>query len=103
MEHLNLRERTRKESGFMHTDKHLINRIIGVALLASLGFMLLGAGAVTNNANAAARLSNGTSDTGQQTQQSVVLRVYFRSLAERDSLANEFGAEEVATTGGFLT
>ena len=33
----------------------------------------------------------------------LVLRVYFRSFEERDRLANELGAAEVATTGGFLT
>ena len=33
----------------------------------------------------------------------LVLRVYFRDSAERDRLATELGAEEVATTGGYLT
>src|SRR5437764_638953 len=82
----------------MQYDKRLINRVLGVALLASLSLMMLGAGASMNNANAATKLT-----PAQQAQQSVVLRVYFRSVAERDSIAAEFGAEEVATTGGFLT
>ena len=33
----------------------------------------------------------------------LVMRVYFRSLDERDQLAQELSAEEVPTTGGFLT
>ncbi len=83
----------------MHKDKRLINRIVGVTLLAALSLMLIGgAGAGMNNANAAARLT-----TPPQAPQSEVLRVYFRSLAERDSLAAEFGAEEIPTTDGFLT
>ncbi len=87
----------------MHKDKRLINRIVGVTLLAALSLMLIGGtGVGTNNANAAAKLSN-VKPTTAQAQKSLVLRVYFRSLAERDSLAAEFGAEEFVTTGGFLT
>jgi hypothetical protein len=33
----------------------------------------------------------------------LVLRVYFRNQIERDRLATELGAEEVPTTGGYLT
>src|SRR5947207_14110962 len=33
----------------------------------------------------------------------LVMRVYFRDRAERDRLAQEFSAEEVPTTGGYLT
>src|SRR5207247_6907305 len=33
----------------------------------------------------------------------LVMRVYFRDRAERDRLAQEFNAEEVPTTGGYLT
>src|SRR5215475_3600107 len=33
----------------------------------------------------------------------LVMRVYFRDLAERDQLAQELNAEEVPTTGGYLT
>ena len=33
----------------------------------------------------------------------LVMRVYFRDRAERDRLAQELNAEEVLTTGGFLT
>ena len=35
--------------------------------------------------------------------ESLVLRVYFSSLAERDAIVAEFGAEEVPTWGGYLT
>jgi len=31
------------------------------------------------------------------------MRVYFRDRAERDGLAQELNAEEVPTTGGYLT
>src|SRR5881398_3018878 len=33
----------------------------------------------------------------------LVMRVYFRDRAERDQLAQELNAEEVPTTGGYLT
>src|SRR5262249_10010198 len=33
----------------------------------------------------------------------LVMRVYFRDRAERDQLAQELNAEEVLTTGGYLT
>src|SRR2546430_14221729 len=33
----------------------------------------------------------------------LVMRVYFRDRAERDRLAQELNAEEVPTTGGYLT
>src|SRR5215468_443554 len=33
----------------------------------------------------------------------LVMRVYFRDRAERDQLAQELSAEEVPTTGGYLT
>src|SRR5215467_8283289 len=33
----------------------------------------------------------------------LVMRVYFRDRAERDELAQELNAEEVLTTGGYLT
>src|SRR5213592_5213471 len=33
----------------------------------------------------------------------LVMRVYFRDRAERDRLAQELSAEEVPTTGGYLT
>src|SRR5689334_6914918 len=33
----------------------------------------------------------------------LVMRVYFRNRAERDRLAQELNAEEVPTTGGYLT
>jgi hypothetical protein len=33
----------------------------------------------------------------------LVMRVYFRDRAERDRLAEELIAEEVPTTGGYLT
>src|SRR5262249_6906703 len=35
--------------------------------------------------------------------ETLVMRVYFRDRAERDRLAQELNAEEVPTTGGYLT
>src|SRR5205823_2580569 len=46
----------------------------------------------------------GGSATSASSQSKVlVLRVYFRNNAERDSLATELSAEEVSTKGGYLT
>src|SRR4029077_5688757 len=45
--------------------------------------------------------------SGKNTQaekyKTLVMRVYFRDRAERDQLAQELNAEEVPTTGGYLT
>jgi len=38
-----------------------------------------------------------------ETYDTLVMRVYFRDRAERDQLAQELNAEEVPTTGGYLT
>jgi carboxypeptidase T len=78
--------------------KGLVNRIVGVTLLAALGLTLvMGAGAPSVGVEAAAPATSG------QRTESLVLRVYFSSTAERDALAAEFGAEEVPTWGGYLT
>ncbi len=50
-------------------------------------------------------VSNASVPTPNQSAsaQTLVMRVYFHDNAERDRLANEYNAEEVATTGGYLT
>jgi hypothetical protein len=84
----------------MHT-KGLILRLVGVTLLAALGLTLAvgggAVGAVPGGATAAVPANGG------QRMESLVLRVYFSSLDERDAIAAEFGAEEVPTWGGYLT
>src|SRR6476659_1419917 len=86
----------------MQRNKRLINRITGAVVLACLALtMVAGAGQSAGPANAAARLTPPSSSTPRQEQ--LVIRVYFRDMAERDRLATELSAEEVATTGGFLT
>src|SRR5207249_4954616 len=83
-------------------NKRLINRIAGAVVLTCLALTLVaGAGQGTAPASAAARVTPPSS--GTQRQEALVLRVYFRDHAERDRLAVELSAEEVATTGGFLT
>jgi carboxypeptidase T len=42
-------------------------------------------------------------EVGPNRPDTLVLRVYFNDLAERDRLATELGAEEVPTTSGYLT
>ena len=44
----------------------------------------------------------GATDRHQRAEV-VVVRLYFHDTAERDRLATEWGADEVATTGGYLT
>src|SRR5207253_7120529 len=89
----------------MRADKRLINRLAIVTALACLSLtMIAGAGQGGTPANAAA--PPGTPKSGTQTPKAdpiLVSRVYFRNTAERDSLAVELGAEEVATLGGFIT
>jgi carboxypeptidase T len=85
----------------MRIDKGRMNRVATVLALLAGGLLLFaGAGSSPSSVNAAAKISSAV---GGSTPQSVVLRVYFRSTAERDQLATEYGAEEVATTGGYLT
>ena len=83
------------------------------AVLAVLGVALgvvLGIGAATGRADTLpgeqviAKAANPSAqvDPGRQPEV-LVLRVYFRDRFERDRLATELGAAEVATSGGFLT
>src|SRR4029450_12503757 len=47
--------------------------------------------------------SNNGKDPIAEKYKTLVMRVYFRDRAERDRLAQELSAEEVPTTGGYLT
>ena len=78
-----------------------IRRVFVLALLALLPALLLvgGGGTVT------AGVPPTTPTTLQQgaRPEAFVLRVYFRDNAERDRLAEELGAEEAPTAGGYIT
>src|SRR5438094_9285744 len=50
----------------------------------------------------AANPDSGKNPTAEK-YDTLVMRVYFRDRAERDRLAQELSAEEVPTTGGYLT
>src|SRR5690242_11750074 len=83
-------------------------RKVGLGLLVpaflALLPILIGSSAATT-ARAGAPLTGSQAATTSSTTQNrvLVLQVYFRDRAERDKLAGEFDAEEVPTTGGFLT
>jgi len=60
---------------------------------------------LTGNVATSVQATQSQPEAAQPTssQSILVLRVYFRDAAERDSLATELGAEEVSTLGGYLT
>src|SRR3954447_1132883 len=86
----------------MGGNKRLVSRVAGLVLLASLALSLV-AGANTGAPLASAAAPNSKSAANAATPETLVIKVYFEDNAERDKLAVELGAEEVATTGGFLT
>ncbi len=69
--------------------------VVGVGLILPTGS---GAGVAAVAGQAAG--GSSASATGPQVR---VLHVYFRNNAERDLLSQELGAEEAATTAGYLT
>src|SRR5688500_16997292 len=76
----------------------VLRRLSALVLLALLPLVMLAGESGT------ARAGIQATPTAQPSRpEAFVLRVYFRDLAERDRLAGELGAEEVATTGGFIT
>ncbi|MFL5732513.1 MAG: M14 family zinc carboxypeptidase [Chloroflexia bacterium] len=77
-------------------------RIVSVALFAVLGVSLVAGGGQGTTWAEAPRSAPPTPGS-EQVFKTLVTRVYFRDTAERDRLATELGAEEVGTTGGFLT
>src|SRR3954447_16535357 len=89
----------------MRGNKRPVNQIVAMLLLASLGVALVGGGSSGASAKATPPSPNSQTQQTQQTQrqETLVMRVYFRDIAERDMLAAQLSPEEVATTGGFLT
>src|SRR5438477_6151316 len=88
----------------MRKDKRLMNRVAGLVILACVALTLVtGAGRGMLPASAAAPTFKPSNVQPSNHQEVLVVRVYFRSNAERDSLAAELGAEEVPTLGGFVT
>ncbi len=83
--------------------KRMLNRTLAVVLLVILALTL----AVSNQSGlykADAATTPGGSASGTMAQnKALVLRVYFRNNAERDSLATELNAEEVSTKDGYIT
>src|SRR5690242_5612115 len=80
--------------------------VIGtLAILGLLTGMIAGIVAGSRGVTAASRADSAGAAPAAPTQhpEVLVLRVYFKDTAERDRLATELGAAEVATTGGFLT
>src|SRR5437870_1268016 len=86
----------------MHRNMRSANYVLGLVLLVSLG-LSLAAGGDSGVAPASAAAPYTQPRTQAPGSEVLVIRVYFRDRAERDRLAVELGAEEVATTGGFLT
>jgi len=78
--------------------------LAGVALAADPGHR-----SVRSSKSQIVGNNRDASNTSMQYQASaekyktLVMRVYFRDRAERDRLAHELNAEEVPTTGGYLT
>src|SRR5688500_5150921 len=82
--------------------RRLSNRIAGTLLLLSLLLVTVAGSGPARSHGMAAPL-DATSLGGEARPEVLGLRVYFKDHAERDRLANEFGAAEIATTGGYLT
>src|SRR5215212_2600978 len=76
-----------------------------LVVLSLLAGMIAGLTAGSPGVTAAGQSdSAGVAPAAQTTHPEVlVLQVYFKDTAERDRLATELGAAEVATGGGFLT
>jgi carboxypeptidase T len=84
----------------MRRKPNLVLRLLVPALVALLPMLTLAGGAATPaQAGTPATLPAAQEDGSNL----YILEVYFRNNAERDQLATDFGAEEVPTTGGFLT
>lgn len=87
-------------------------RLVLSALFIGAGITLAGIALAVSpkhsgGENGDARLSAGATasenDSLADRYDTLVMRVYFRDLAERDQLAQELIPEEVPTTGGYLT
>src|SRR5947199_2714513 len=66
------------------------------------GIAMSGVGFRTTTASVHSQARSGKNPIAEK-YNTLVMRVYFRDRAERDRLAQELNAEEVLTTGGYLT
>src|SRR4029077_6412475 len=66
------------------------------------GIAMSGSGFRTTTASVHSQTTSGKNPIAEK-YDTLVMRVYFRDRAERDRLAQEVNAEEVLTTGGYLT
>src|SRR3989475_779615 len=66
------------------------------------GIAMSGIGFRTTSASVDSQARSGKNPIAEK-YATLVMRVYFRDRAERDRLAQELNAEEVPTTGGYLT
>jgi len=66
------------------------------------GIAMSGIGLPTTTASVHSQARSGKNPIAEK-YDTLVMRVYFRDRAERDRLAQELNAEEVPTTGGYLT
>lgn len=66
------------------------------------GIAMSGIGFRTTTASVHSQARSGKNPIAEK-YDTLVMRVYFRDRAERDRLAQELNAEEVPTTGGYLT
>ena len=73
--------------------------LVGVALAADSGH----SSARSDKSQTVANNPEIDQDALAEKYSTLVMRVYFRDRAERDQLAQELSAEEVPTTGGYLT
>jgi carboxypeptidase T len=79
----------------MRHRSHLVARLFALTLLALMPMLAIG--------GSAASAGTPPSAPTQQREPIVIFRVYFNSMAERDWLASEFGADEHQTLDGYLT
>src|SRR5437868_9243377 len=83
-------------------------RAFGVVAAVTLAGLALAAGSDHRNVRSsrshiAAKNPDSSKNPIAEKYNTLVMRVYFRDRAERDRLAQELNAEEVPTTGGYLT
>jgi carboxypeptidase T len=79
--------------------------IVGAITLAAVAFAAgpKHSSGRSSNSQIVAENSGGDRNPIADKYNTLVMRVYFRDRAERDRLAQELNAEEVPTTGGYLT
>jgi hypothetical protein len=85
--------------------RSIMAKLIVPAFMLLLPLLTVGGtpGATTAIASAPLPSSTLNSDGVADKYSTLVMRVYFNDLAQRDALASELSPEEVGTTGGYLT